>query len=213
MKGRPAAVMPRGLGVVVTRPSLQDFVEPNWHAPLDVQKTLLAIPESATITGMFLEPTAREARKRGKPLPSAREKYSTFKFYPLREHVQLLIEACSVYYPGRPARIAMRKLGRETPGALLTSTFGKTGLGSAQSTHDMIDALAKSYGIAMPGSSAVAVEMGPKSTMVRMQAVQYFVDSHHVGVFEGVMHYAGVNGEIKLRSHGPNEADLLCTWK
>jgi hypothetical protein len=77
----------------------------------------------------------------------------------------------------------------------------------------MIDALAKSYPVAMPGCTVKAVEIEPKCTMVRMQGVQYFIDSHHVGVFEGVLRYAGVQGDVKVRSFGPNDADLLCAWK
>jgi uncharacterized protein (TIGR02265 family) len=197
----------------VNRPSLEEFIEPNWQAPLDMQKVLNTISDSCTITGMFLEPTAREARKKGTPLPSARDKYLTFRFYPLREHVQLLIEACAIFYPGRPARVALRKLGRAAPGALLTTTFGKVCVASAQSTHDLIGALAKSYSVNVPGCAVESVDMGPKASMVRMQDVQFFADSHHVGVFEGVMRYSGVHGEIKVRSFGPKDIDLLCSWK
>lgn len=197
----------------MNRPSLQDFVEPSWRDPIDMQRTLAAVPDSATITGMFLEATAREAQKRGKIIPSARDKYIGFRFYPLREHVLLLIEGCTVYYPGKPARMALRKLGRAAPNALLTSTFGRVGMGSAQSPQDIIAAMAKSYGVSMPSSSAHMLEVGPKSVIVRLQSVPYFLDCHHVGVYEGVLRFAGVDGDVKVRSYGPADADLLCTWK
>lgn len=195
------------------RPSLSEFVEPDWHAPLDVNQTLSGIPDSATITGMFLEPTAREARNQGKPLPSARERYVPFRFYPLREHVKLLVEACGVYYPGRPMRAALRKLGRAGPNAYLASTLGRVSIGAAQGTHDFIERLAKSYAINMPGSQASVVHVDDANAIVRLQNVLFFLDCHHVGVFEGVMRYAGVEGEIRVRAQGAHGADLWCSWR
>lgn len=197
----------------MNRPSLHDFAEPDWKKPLDTQRALTLVPESATITGMFLEACARDARKSGKVLPSARDKYLSFRFYPLREHVQLLIEAASAYFPGQPMRLALRKLGRAAPTALLTSTFGRVGVGSAQSPRDIVRAMATSYGVSMPGSHAELVEMGPTSLLVRMRSVPFFLDCHHVGVYEGVLRFAGVRGEVRILCHSTADADLLCTWK
>lgn len=197
----------------MNRSSLQDFAEPHWLDPIDMHRTLAMVPEAATITGMFLERTAREAEKRGKFLPSARDRYVTFRFYPLREHVQMLIEGCSVYFPGRPSRVALRKLGRAAPAALLSSTFGKVGIGSAQSTRDIIAAMAKSYEVSMPGSAAELSDVNANTVIVSLRAVPFFLDCHHVGVFEGVLRFAGVKGEVKVRTFGSSEADLLCTWK
>jgi uncharacterized protein (TIGR02265 family) len=169
-----------------------EFVEPNWQAPLDPQKILLAISESATITGMFLEPIVKEARRHRIALPSARDRYVAFRFYPVREHVRLLAEACALFYPDRPVRLALRSLGRAAPAALLTSTLGRASVGSAQGTQAIIEAMAKSYSVNLPGSNVTLLEHSKSDCIVRMQGVPYFLDSHHVGVFEGVLRYAGV---------------------
>lgn len=197
----------------MTRPALHEFAEPNWQAPLDPQKALLAIAETATITGMFLEPIAKEARRRRIALPSARERYVAFRFYPLREHVRLLIEACAEFYPDRPLRLAMRSLGRAAPAALLTSTLGRASVGSAQGTLAIIEAMAKSYAVNLPGSNVVLLEPSKHDCIVRLSGVPYFLDSHQVGVFEGVLRYAGIkDGSVLLRSHSSTDADLLCRW-
>jgi uncharacterized protein (TIGR02265 family) len=197
----------------VTRPALKEFIEPSWKAPLDPQKTLLAIPESATIAGMFLEPIAKEARRLRIALTAARERYVAFRFYPVREHVRLLVEASGKFYPDRPLRLALRSLGRAAPAALLTSTLGRASVGSAQGTMAIIEAMAKSYAINLPGSSVSVLEPTKHDCIVRMQGVPYFLDSHHVGVFEGVLRYAGVKeGSVLLRAHSPIDAELWCRW-
>jgi uncharacterized protein (TIGR02265 family) len=196
----------------VIRPSLNDFVEPNWTAPLDVVKALEAIPETATITGMFIEPTARAARAGGKSLPAQRERYLPFRYYPLREHVQLLLEACAATFPGRPLRTALRKLGRAGPNAFLASTLGRVSVGSGHGTHDYIERLAKSYSISLSGARGSMLTIDDHNAVVQLQNVHFFLACHHVGVFEGVMRYAGVQGEVKIKSHSPHSADLWCSW-
>lgn len=198
----------------MTGSSRHEFVEPNWSVPLDGQKVLLSIPESATIAGMFLEPIAKEARRKQVKLPSARDRYVAFRFYPLREHVRLLLEACALFYPDRPLRLALRSLGRAAPAALLTSTLGRASVGSAQGTLAIIEAMAKSYPVNLPGSNVVLLHQTKGECIVRMQGVTYFLDSHHVGVFEGVLRYAGVSAEsVLLHARSVSDADILCRWE
>lgn len=191
----------------------KSFDEPDWQSPIDLAKTLASIPEARTISGMFLEPCVREARRFGKQLPSARERYVAFRFYPVREHVQLLVEACAMFYPSMPTRAALRKLGRAAPAALLTSTLGRATVGVAQGTLSIMDAMAKSYSVNLPGAEVTIMDAAANHCVVRMRSVPYFVDSHHVGAFEGVLRYAGVEGEVRLRLISSGDADLFCSWR
>lgn len=196
----------------MTRPSPLDFIEPNWQAPIDVGGVLSAIPESSTITGMFLEPAAREARARGRPLASARERYVPFRFYPLREHARLLVEACAALFPQLALRMALRKLGRAGPNAYLASTLGRVSISSAQTTYDCIVRMASSYSINVPGTQAETSELDAHNAIVSFRKLHYFADCHHVGVFEGVLRYAGAHGNVKLRALSPHDVDLWCSW-
>lgn len=192
---------------------MHEFTEPNWAAPLDAQKVLLAVPEGATISGMFLEPIAKEARRRRVALPSVRERYVAFRFYPLREHVNLLIEAAARFYPDRPLRLALRSLGRAAPAALLTSTLGRASVGAAQGTLAILEAMAKSYPVNLPGCTVSLLETEAHACIVRMQGICYFLDSHHVGALEGALRYAGVkDGSVRVRARSSSDADLLCRW-
>jgi uncharacterized protein (TIGR02265 family) len=192
---------------------LQRFVEPPWNLPLDVELSIESIPVSATISGMFVVPLIVEAKRRGATLPSARDRYLPFGFYPLREHARLLVETCERVFSELPLRQALRKLGRGAPRALMSSTLGKVMLGSVESTPDIIVAMARAYPLnARPTRVTVPVlERG--RAIIRMEDVHYFPDCHHVGVFEGVLKFAGARGTVLIDVRGPGAADLLLTWE
>jgi uncharacterized protein (TIGR02265 family) len=188
-------------------------VEPPWSAPLDVDAVLRAIPSTATISGMFIAPLVLEAKRLGVTLPSARERYVAFSFYPLIEHVQVLVETCQRVYPGVPLRQALRKLGRGAPTALVASTLGKVVLAAAAGAHDVIDAIAKAYPLNARPSSVTVLERGVRRAVVRLEEVHYFADSHHVGAFEGSLKYAGVRGKVLISPRGKAAVDLLLEWE
>lgn len=188
------------------------FVEAPWEAPLDVDEALRSIPATATISGMFLAPLAIEAKRIGVVLPSARERYVPYRFYPLVEHAQMLIETCDRVYPAMPLRQALRRLGRGAPRALVASTLGKVVFASADGVADVVDALAKAYPLNARPSRTELLERGNNHVIVRLEEVHYFLDSHHVGAFEGALKYAGVEGTVLFAPRGKASGDLLLQW-
>lgn len=190
----------------------RNFVDPPWSAPLDVNAVLRAIPESATIVGMFTEPLAESARKAGHPLPSARDKYTHYKFYPLREHVQLLTESCAVLYPKLSLRQALRKIGRAAPKALMHSTIGKVTLGAASGVEEALRAWVRTYPLHLRPGFADVLETGKSHAIIRLDEVHYFLDCHHVGSFEGVFSYLEKRATVRIYAQSPTSADLLCSW-
>jgi len=188
------------------------FVEPSWRALVDAAAALRMVPDSATIAGVFIENLCEAARRKGTPLPSAQARYTGFRFYPLREHVQLLLEASAVLFPGLPLRTALRRLGRAAPESMLQSTIGKVVLGSAKDVPEIIAALVSTYPVHIKPSRATIVEQGKNRMIVRLEQVHFFLDSHHVGVFEGALHHAGVRGSVRISVDSTTAADFLCTW-
>ncbi|HEX3594901.1 MAG TPA: DUF2378 family protein [Polyangiaceae bacterium] len=188
------------------------FVEAAWDAPFDAEAALRAIPSAATISGMFIAPLALEAKRIGVPLPSARERYLPYRFYPLLEHARVLLETCERVYPNLPARQALRKLGRGAPKALVTSTLGKIVLAGAEGVVDVVDAMAKAYPLNARPSRVEVLERDADRVIVRLEDVHYFLDSHHIGAFEGALRYAGVSGRVRLAMRGRASADFLLEW-
>jgi len=190
---------------------LNGFIEPDWNAPLDAEAVIRSIPEAATVAGMYLSPVAKTATARGKRLPSARDSYPIFKFFPMREHVRLLVEACEVVYPELSLRRGLRKLGRGAPGALLQSTLGRVTVGSAAGV-DVLTAMCKTYPVNLPSCHVEVVESSANHLIASFRNFYYFLDCHHVGVLEGGMRHTGIDGQVLIKVLGPRDADMLCRW-
>jgi uncharacterized protein (TIGR02265 family) len=189
------------------------FSDPPWEEALDPEEVIASVPADARIAGMFFIALASGAQRRGCTLPSARERYVQFTFYPVAEFARLLVEAAERFYPNLSLRHALRALGASGPGAFVASTLGKVTLGSAEGVHAAVAAIANTYKINIRPSRATILDSGPNWVIVGMEMVPYFLDSNHVGVFEGTIRYAGVDDvRAQIASRSSSSAELLLSW-
>jgi len=190
----------------------EQFIEPDWDAPLDAASALQAIPLTTTVSGMFLEATLVAARKARLPLSEEwNGTYHTFRFYPMRHLARLMVEIAPLMLPNLSLRQALRALGRTAPDVLLGSTVGKVTLGSAEGVHGIIDTVTRTYPINLKPSTAEIVERAERQIIVRLGEV-HLMDCHHVGVLEGTMRHAGVEGSVRIRPLSARSMDYLLSW-
>jgi len=189
-----------------------EFAEPPWDSPLDTALALRSVPEEGRIAGMFPQAVLEALRQGGQPSPAPRDRYLPFSFYPQKEHVKLLIDASRLLFPGKSARAALRSLGRGAPSTLLQSTLGRVSLGSAQGAEQAVRALINTYPSNVRPSESTIISVSATHALVTLRGIHFFLDSHHVGVLEGTMRYAGVRGTVRIRMREAGSADLLCTW-
>ena len=192
----------------MTRP----FVEPPWEAPLDAAQVLAQVPAAASIAGMFFLALQEGAARRQVQLPFPKARYLPFSFYPVREFAPLLVQAAGLFHPTLPLRQGLRRIGRVGPAAFLSSTLGKVTLGAAEGVHAAVSAIDKTYAINTRPSRCEILEAGPRSMTLSLDDVVYFLDCHHVGVFEGTLQYAGVDGTVKIARRSDTAADLRLEW-
>ena len=188
------------------------FEAPLGDGPLMASAEIATIPVDATISGMFLIPMVAEASRLERTLPSARARYSPFQFYSLREHVTLMFEAAGVLFPDHSPRRALRKLGRGAASALLSSMLGRVMFSSVLTPLDSLSAMAKSYELNLKPGRAQVVDHGPGFAIVELKDVHYLLDTHHVGVMEGLLGRLGIRPEVKARHLSGGHAELLVSW-
>ncbi len=165
------------------------------------------------MSGLFLAAVAQAGARSGARLPSARASYTPFRRYPLREHCALLVEAAAALWPDRPLRQSLRKLGRGTPQVLLHSMLGRVVLGSVEGPVELLRAMGKSYPLHTSPATMSITEEGPRRAVLAFRDFHHFLDSHHVGVVEGLLRHAGVEGgHVLIRSLSRSDADFLVTW-
>ncbi len=197
---------------VSSRAPSPQFVEPPWGEPLDAEAEIAAIPEAAQVRGLLIAPMLADLKKRGWQKPLPRERYVGFNLYPLREHARLLVDTCHCAFSDKPLREALRKVGRAAPAAFGSSTLGKVTLGAAEGVHDIVTAFAKGYELNMQPGRAVVTESHRRHMIVSLSDVHYFLDSHHIGAFEGALKRAGVKGRVTIAPRGVAAAELLLQW-
>lgn len=164
--------------------------------------------------GVYLDAIARAAREGGVTLPSARPRYVNFNPYPLREHCTLLVEAAQLRWPQRTLRHGLRSLGRGATGALLGSMLGRVTVGAVEGPLEVLRAMAKTYALLAEPGEVTVVESGPGRAVLALRDVPFFLDSHHVGVYEGALKFAGAIGvRVRVRPISSSAADFLCEWK
>jgi uncharacterized protein (TIGR02265 family) len=202
--------------MVVSQPDigtdLARFSDPPWQAELDVQRALSLISAESTIAGMFFLGLLEATKRRSVALPAPRQRYLPFGFYPVAEFAPLLVSASGLMYPTLSLRQALRALGTAGPAVLAKSVLGKVTLGSAIGVHAMIEAVANTYSVNIRGSRCAVTHQAAQACVVSLDNVQYFLNSHHVGVFEGTLTHAGVSGRVRIASQSEFSAQLLIEW-
>ena len=194
------------------RPLPIDWYEPPWSSALDADRLLRLVPADATMTGQFLAAVAGVAEGRGIRLLSARPRYTPFFAYPLREHCELLLETSRKVFPELPLRESLRKLGRGAPQVLLQSVVGRVVFGSVDGPLEVLRAMATSYMLHMRPGTVEVFSIDAKTAVVQASGIHNFLDSHNVGVFEGALRHAGVQGGVRIHAYDRVTADLRCTW-
>ncbi|MFO0658534.1 MAG: DUF2378 family protein [Polyangiaceae bacterium] len=185
------------------------FVLPDWEAPIDVEHAIQNTPAGAVIKGMFLAPMAAELRRRGQPLDGQRERYLGFQDYPLREHMRLLVHCARVFYPELSLRQGLRKLGRGAVLAFLESTIGRVTWAAADGGPPaLLQALARAYSVTMTGADVSVLELSATSARLRFVSVYSYLDSHHVGIFEGALRSAGYRPTVRVKVISQADADF-----
>jgi uncharacterized protein (TIGR02265 family) len=191
---------------------LARFRDPPWQAELDVPRALSLISADSTIAGMFFLGLFEAAKRRNVDLPAPRERYLPFGFYPVIEFAPLLVSAARVFHPTLSLRQGLRAIGAAGPGVLAKSMLGKVTLGAAIGVHAVIDAVANTYSVNIRGSRCAVTHKSAQACVIRLDNVQHFLDSHHVGVFEGTLTHAGVTGGVRIASQSEFSGELLLEW-
>lgn len=190
-----------------------------WPAPATVEASdpwqeyvsrIAEAPETGTVRGLYFSEIMRLAPwLRG----TARRRYVPFSKYPLREFMQLLVDAGRQAHPSKSPHEALRLLGMTTYSTFASSMAGVSLLSSVSIDIERILELTPHiYPLAIEPARIEIAHRAPGEAIIQLRDVWTFPESYQVGVWLGGMSFVGVDGTIDVIRHGWCNVDFHLRW-
>jgi len=177
---------------------------------LECQARIQDAPDAGTVRGLYfseilrLVPALRSCNRR---------RYVPFSKYPLREYMQLLVDAAQFAHPGKEPERALRELGMTTYGTFAASMAGASLL-SSPAFHDgrLLDLAPQAYPLTIEPGSVEIVSRSTHDAVVKLRDLWTFPESFQKGVWLGAMRMLGIDGSIDVIRHGWCSVDFHVRW-
>jgi uncharacterized protein (TIGR02265 family) len=171
-------------------------------------------PAEATVKGMFISSFLDSLDRGGFPRPTD-ARFVSFKDYPLRQFMELMLVAIGTAWPTMSPRAGLRRLGQSAYPTLAASVVGRVLFSVAGLNFGTaLQLTEKAYKVSLNPGSAKLVNLVGKTATLEFRDIWNFADCYQVGVMEGAMVAYRVKGEVtaqKLRR--PCDVDLHLRWE
>lgn len=189
------------------------FVSPLRTTPLELEARLAAVPAEQKTKGIFFAAAVAEVKRRRCNDPLVKRRYTTFRGYPTRDFMELLVLAAEAAYPKEPVREGLRNLGRAAFKSAIDSTLGRVYMAVAKTSWpEFLQKLGEAYGGFTEGDGATE-EIGDASAVIRIRKAWAFPDCYHVGILEEAMQTFRIEGQVTVYLRSFADADLRVVWK
>jgi uncharacterized protein (TIGR02265 family) len=206
-----AAVNGYPLAVFTTVPL--GFHRPNLTDPVDVEEHLRLVPDRATAKGLVAESILDAVRDAGLA-PITRERFTAFRDYPMRDLLQLKVDAARAISPDKPLGEALCIVGRHLFPKFTSSLLGRVMYGVFRGDVTSILRMAqKSFEQTQNMGRVKTTVIDSHTVRLHFSNTYTFVDTYHVGVMQGTLQACGVEGEVLVNMTSMTEGDLLIGWR
>lgn len=89
---------------------------------------------------------------------------------------------------------------------------GRVVLSTAADMQTGLTAATKAYAVALPNCRCEIAELSKQRAVLTLKNVYYFLDSHHVGVFEGLARSFSLRVSTRIRMRSKFDGDFEFTW-
>jgi uncharacterized protein (TIGR02265 family) len=161
--------------------------------------------------GVFFKTALHEADIAGVRRQAGRDSYSPLIPYPTSELISVLFECSQLAFPGVPPREALRRLGQRVFTNLRATSAGTFLFAVAgRKATAALGLVNRAYRLFSTNCTAVPRQYPADGTwVIELRNVWSFVDSYHVGIFEGALAGYGEHPEIRVRTLALADADLV----
>lgn len=180
----------------------------------ELEQLIHQTPASATVKGMFLSSFLDSLDRGGFARPTD-ARFVSFKDYPLRQFMQLMLAAIGTAWPTMPPRAGLRRLGQSAYPTLADSVVGRVLFSVAgRNFGTALQLTEKAYKLSLNPGVARLAELTEKTAVLEMRDIWNFADSYQVGVMEGAMVAYRVKGEVRAQKlKRPCDVNLHLHWE
>jgi uncharacterized protein (TIGR02265 family) len=206
------ASRPASFNYLTLRP-LHAYTHPQSIDALDdwelLRTRLAATPEDAVIRGLFPSEIIRLVPE----VTSPRKRYVPFSNYPMREYLDLILQAARLKYPNMTAGNAVLRLGTHVYTSFANSLAGMAIFSIAQlDFRRSVELSPKAYEVTLKPGKVNLIHLGPLSAKIELRNVWAFPDIFHAGVWLGGMAAYKVAGSIGITRHSLCDVDFEMQW-
>jgi uncharacterized protein (TIGR02265 family) len=192
-------------------PSVPSAITATAHDPWqEYAARIPEAPESGTVRGLYFTEIMRLVPSmRG----NSRRRFVPFSKYPLREYMQLLIDAGRAAHPTKVPAQALQALGLTTFSAFSSSISGMSLLSSVGvDIERVLELVPKAYPLTVQPGRVEIVSRSAGEAVVQLRELWTYPESYHVGVWLGAMDILGIEGKIEVIRHGWCNVDFHVRW-
>jgi uncharacterized protein (TIGR02265 family) len=193
---------------------------PRFSLPIDLEGHVAALPEGATVKGMFLRDLIALAEEKA---PGAdvfalagvpKKRILPFFDYPYEWLLRLLVATSKIAFPDVPTGEGVRRLGHRAYEALVSEQLGRVLFAVLGNDFArVVGAGVKGWRLSVSFGKVDLESLGEGHALYRFRDFPAFLETYQVGVIEGAMHVAGVRGEVWCKLESMSDGVLELFWE
>lgn len=178
-----------------------------------LEGSIAMTPAHATVKGMYIDALLQELDRQRIVRPTT-ARFISFKDYPLRDFMRMLIDYSGLVVHDATPREALRQLGHSVFPTLAESTVGRIIFSIAG--RNWIQALMlspRAWEISLKPGSVQLCDVTETSARMALRDVWNFADTYQVGIIEGAMEVFRIEGTVRPQVLNRRcDVDLHLEW-
>jgi uncharacterized protein (TIGR02265 family) len=193
---------------------------PSLRDSIDVAQFVKACPAESTTTGTFFQHVREAVVKRTGAVPATllkgltTERWTPFLSYPLRDFMQLAVNAAGILHPNEPLAEGLRRVGWLVYPSFASTMAGRIVLFAfGEKLAHVIQATPRIFAVTVPGMEVTILDRGDRHARMRYQGVYCFADTFTRGLIEGCIWCHGYEPKVTVTVETrPSDAVFLAEW-